>query len=375
MSELTMAWRSLCYRPIRSGLTALGLALAVGAVVALVGVAKRSEDAFLELYLRRGGDLVVQRAGGAVQLSNGVDQAVGDKIRRLPGVDRVVGCLMDMVSFEQADLFAVIVNGWAADSPVLEEVTLVEGRRLREGDRRAVMLGKTLATSLGKRVGDKIELYAELFDVVGVFNSFSVYESGAVFCPLAELQRLMNRPNHVTGYLVGVDQAAVAGHVEAIRRRIEALAPNLVALPSGEFVRNLAQIRVIRAMAWVTSLVALLIGAVGISNTMVMSILERQREIGALRALGWRTVSVVRLVGEESLLLCLVGAAAGSLLGIAATKGLSLAPMTAGLIDGRLSLTVIAQGVALALVAGLLGAIYPACWVARCAPLEALRQK
>ncbi|HEY5310957.1 MAG TPA: ABC transporter permease [Pirellulales bacterium] len=374
MFELTMVLKNVSLRPARSLLTVLGLAVAVGAVVALVGIATRFEDSFLDLYRRRGGDLVIQRAGGAVQLSSGIDESLGQRIRRLPGVNKVIGCLMDMISFEQADLFAVLVNGWSLDCPVLDEVTIVSGRRFRKGDRKVVMLGKTLAANLGKHVGDEVELYSEPFKVIGIFDSFSIFESGAVFVQLDELQQLMNRPHHVTGYIVGVDKTAGTDRVVELQRQIASMDPLLVVLPSAEFVRNIAQIRVIRTMAWITSLIALVIGTVGISNTMIMSILERRAEIGTLRAIGWRTLRVVRLVCSESLVLCLCGAALGSLLGVLATRVLAHLPMTSGLVDGQIGAAVIAEGFGLAILTGCLGAMYPAVWVSRWTPLEAMRR-
>ena len=376
MRQATIVCKNLWLRPLRTLLSISGLGIAVGAVVALVGVSQRFEQSFLELYNRRGGDLVVQRSGGAMQLSSGIDEQLGDKIRRLPDVTQVIGCLMDLVAFEQNDLFAVIVNGWAADCPVLDAVTVISGRRLEAGDHRAVMLGSVLAKNLNKQVGDTIELYGERFEVVGIFESFSVYESGAVFVLLDELQRLTNRPGHVTGYVVEVDKKSHSSDpVDEVRGEIEKLDPKLSVLPAGEFVHNIAQFKVVRAMAWVTSLVAIVIGAVNVANTMTMSVLERRSEIGMLRAIGWRRRRIVRLIVSESLLLCLLGAGIGGLLGWLVIQLLARVPATAGMIDGQLSLAVIWQGFLLALVAGLLGGAYPAWWAARLTPLAALRAK
>src|ERR1043165_9539962 len=96
-----IAVKSLLRRPARSALTAAGLAIAVAAVVALVGVSQSLESSFLDLYLKRGGDLVVQRRGGAVQLYKGIKLTIGNQIRQLPGVREVIGSLMDMVAFEE----------------------------------------------------------------------------------------------------------------------------------------------------------------------------------------------------------------------------------------------------------------------------------
>src|SRR5262249_16817694 len=129
-------------------------------------------------------------------------EALGPRIQSLPGVRQAVGSLMDVVAFEEYDLFAVIVNGWAPDSPVLDQVRTVAGRRLRAGDQQKVMLGEIVAKNLGKKVGDKVALYAEEFEVIGIFESFSIYESGAIFMLLSDQQRLMDRPHKVTGFVV-----------------------------------------------------------------------------------------------------------------------------------------------------------------------------
>src|SRR6185295_1787134 len=176
-----IAQKNLWRRPIRSVLTAAALAIAVAAVVALVGVSESLESSFLDLYTQQGGDLVVQRRGGAVQLSKGIKLTIGDQIRKIPDVKEVIGSLMDLISFEDQDLFMVIVNGWEADSPVLKRVHPVEGRRLREGDREAVMLGYILAANLGKHAGDHVQVYGQDCEVVGVLESFSVYENGGLF--------------------------------------------------------------------------------------------------------------------------------------------------------------------------------------------------
>ena len=100
-----IAAKNLLRRPFRSVLTVFGLAIAVASVVALVGVSQSLESSFLDLYLRRGGDLVVQRRGGAVELNKGIKASVGDQLRQLTGVREVIGSLMDMVTFEEQDLY------------------------------------------------------------------------------------------------------------------------------------------------------------------------------------------------------------------------------------------------------------------------------
>ena len=102
-----------------------------------------------------------------MQLSKGINLSFGDQIRKIAGVKEVIGSLMDMVAFEDHDLFMVIVNGWEADCPVLDRVRMVSGRRLQAGDGRSVMLGRILAANLGKKVGEHVKIYGQDFEVVG----------------------------------------------------------------------------------------------------------------------------------------------------------------------------------------------------------------
>jgi putative ABC transport system permease protein len=354
-----LAGLSLCRRPARSALTAAGLAIAVAAVVALVGLSQSLESSFLDLYTRRGADLVVQPRGGAVQLSKGLKLSVGDQIRAIPGVREVIGGLMDLIAFEDHDLFMVIVNGWEPTCPVLDRVHILSGRRLRADDGHAVMLGRILAANLGKQMGDHVQIYGQDFAVVGIFESFSVYENGAVFMLLYELQRQMDRPGEVTGFVVqAADKRPEA--IAAIRRQIEALDSGIHAMPCAEFVRSLAQMKLTRTMSWLTSIFAIVIGAVSVMNTMAMSVWERRGELAALRAMGWRTARVAWLILSESFLLALLGAFIGSMLGLGITVFLSYWKVTSGLVQGDISLRAMGEGLAVAMAIGLLGAAYPA---------------
>jgi putative ABC transport system permease protein len=368
-----VAFSNLRRRVPRSILTILGVGAAVAVVTSLVGVAESLESSFLALYNRRGTDLVVQRRGGTVQLSKGLPTALGERIRALPEAGQVIGGLMDMVTFEQAGLFMVIVNGWDADCPVLDRVKIVTGRRLQAGDERKTMLGKVLAAQLDKHPGDTIELYSQHFEVVGIFESFSIYENGAAFLLMNELQRQMDRPGQLTGYVV---QAQPPGDPAAIRRlqsKIEALDPNVAATPCAQFVHSLNQMQVARTMAGVVSGIAGVLGALGMLNNMAMSVFERRREFGVLRALGWRRWRIVWMVILESLWLAAGGAAIGLAVGLAVPRALTYWPPTAVLIQGDLSWTGISAGAGLALAMAVLGSSYPAYRCTRVSPISALR--
>jgi putative ABC transport system permease protein len=161
--------------------------------------------------------------------------------------------------------------------------------------------------------------------------------------------------------------------IARLRQKIEALDPAIAATPCAEFVHSLSQIRIVRTMSLVVSAIASLIGAIGVLNTMAMSVYERRGEIGALRAMGWPKSRVISLILLESLLLAAVASVVGVLGGIAMVQILAHWPATAVLIHGDVSWLSIVEGTLLALFMAAAGALYPAMRSAGLSPVEALQ--
>ena len=156
------------------------------------------------------------------------------------------------------------------------------------------MLGRILALNLGKKVGDDLDIAGEAFRVIGVYESNSLFESGALIVPLATLQRMMGREGQVTGFVIQ-SRSADPGAIADLRKRIEAEIAGVAATPARDYVRRDVQLRLAKVMAWATTVLALTLGSVGMLNTMIMAVFERTQEIGVLRALGWRRSRVLRL--------------------------------------------------------------------------------
>src|SRR6185369_7330890 len=120
-----------------------------------------------------------------------------------------------------------------------------------------------------KQPGDSLKVYGQEFKVVGIFESFSVYENGAVFMPVAELQKQMDRTGQVTGFVVRAADKDPPSIAE-ITRQINALDPQIVATPCDEFVSSISQMKIARTMSWITAMFAIVIGTIGVLNTIAM---------------------------------------------------------------------------------------------------------
>ena len=375
MRGWTMIARNLAQRRVRTALTVSGLAIGIAAVVALLGVAWGFERSFLAIYEAKGIDLVVVRAGVSDRLTSSLDAGLAGKLRRIPGVRDAAGSLMDAVSFEEANLVSVLVNGWEAGSLLFKGIRLLDGRPFRADEPKGAMLGRFLALNLGKKVGDPVNIVGEPFRVVGIFESDNLLENGGLIIPLKAHQKMMGREGQVTGFVVAAEHPDDRAALDDLGKRIERELPGTAVSPARDYVQGDMQIRLAKTMAWSTSVVALLLGALGVLNTMVMAVFERTREIGILRALGWKRRRVLALILGESLALGLIGALLGTGLAFAGVRALAALPSTGGFISPHLPPAAVAVGLGLGVSLSVVGGLYPALRGAGLDPTEALRHE
>lgn len=376
MRLIKLVYRNVTRRPIRSALTVTGMAIAVAAVVALVGIADGFQRSFRDLYQGHGVDIVVVRARAADRMASELNQTIGDQIAEIEGVATVQPALFDAISMEKEGLYGIVVQGVTPEAAANRDQMMVEGRALRDGDTRVAMLGHMLARNLGKHVGDRVEIYeGEFFEVIGIYDRRNIFENGSMILPLKQLQDLLGQEGQVTMFNVALRQPSGAPTVQKTVEAIEAKGLGLSALSTDEYVATDPKIQAATAMAWSTSAIALLVGGIGMLNTMMVSVFERTSEIGVLRAIGWRRSRIVRMILLESGLLSIAGAAIGTGIALVLTYGLSRAPASSILVGPGIRPQVIAQGFLIAASIGVLGAIVPALRAARLVPTIALRSE
>jgi putative ABC transport system permease protein len=143
----------------------------------------------------------------------------------------------------------------------------------------------------------------------------------------------------------------------------------------GEAVKVDTSSRVILDVGWVVSVLALIVGGIGVTNTMAMSVFERVHEIGILRAVGWRGRRIAALILSEAVGIALVALAIGLGVGILGAHLFTAQTGLSSLVSPRFTPGVFAWGLAFALGVALLGAAYPTVRALRLSPIEALRRE
>ena len=373
MSFFTIAIKNILRRPGRSVLTAMGGAIGIAAVVTLVSLAQGFEKSWSEAYQARGADLMVGRFTTQRPIPSPFPVTVRAEILKIPEVGEAGGALTDLISIEEAP--SIIIHGWEPGSFVWDHLTLLEGRWPANDEERTVVLGNIAAEILGKSLGDTVQIEALEYRVCGLFASPALTENGSVVMALKQLQEATGREGLVNSILIRFRPDAGPEADARVRARVRERLNGFGAYSAGEAVRHNIGIQAAKAMTLATSLVALVIGSVGIMNTILMSVIERFHEIAVLLALGWRRRRIVRMILIESVLVSVVGGLAGIALGFLALSGLQLAPWFRGKIETEPSAALLVLALLISAGMGAFGGLYPAWRGARVLIVEGLHHE
>ena len=371
LSFTGFAWKNLWRRRLRTLLTLGGITMAIGAFVALVGFSRAFEHEWMRMYTSSGIDIAVVQTNF---LNSSLDQSLGPRISATPDVAQVAPMIFNLMDLTP-DVNA-LAFGWLADSYELDSITLISGHRFRDGQPEA-LLGDLLAQNLKMKPGDSLPIQGMNFTVTGVYRGGTALEAGAVILPLDQMQTITGMQGKVTAFHVKL-RPAPAGesqdqYVKRASAEIEAVLPGIRAVPAAERAANNQLVALAHSVAWGTSLIALLVGILGIANTMAMSVFERTREIGILRSLGWKRRHVILLILTEATALGLAGGLIGIAVGWGALRLLSTLPQPASIVSSSVSPYHLLESLLIGIASGLLAGAFPAWRGARLSPVEALR--
>jgi ABC-type antimicrobial peptide transport system permease subunit len=369
-----MIWKNLAGRRTRTLLTVFGIAIGVAAVVALGALADGFISGYSAISGGSGADLLVVQDEALDIVFSAVDQEVGPVLAGLSGVEQLSEMIYTFASTEGAPFF--IVYGYDPDGFAIQNFKLIEGEPLSERASgrggKPLLLGRAAAADLDKHVGDTFRLYESAYRIVGIYETGKPFEDGAAVVRLEDAQIISGKPHQVNAFLLKVRDGA---DIERLRGRIEQRFPDVTATTSADFTDEQDMLQYVHVFTGAVSLIAILIGGVGVMNTMLMSVFERTREFGVLRAVGWRPRRVLLMVLSESLLLSGLGGVVGVLIGVLAVKSVTNVPTLNSFLPATFPPALMAQGIGVALGLGLVGGGLPAWRASRLLPAEAMRSE
>ncbi|MFC2030543.1 FtsX-like permease family protein [Chloroflexota bacterium] len=361
-----MTLRNLWRRRTRTILTTLAIGVGIAAIVALGGIMEGFGSGFGSIALGSDVDLMALEADASDMGYSSIDERVGARLSGLSEVESVSGIGFAFATMEEMPIFFMM--GYHPREAAIEHFRIVEGQPLATG--RQIIVGRQAAEALGTEVGETLRILESAFRVVGIYETGTAWEESGGVITLRDAQRLSGRPHQVTMYGIKLRDP---GQAEALKERLDSDFPEIDVSLSSEFAENIPDLEASQAMVQQISFLAVLIGGVGMLNTMLMSVLERTREIGVLRALGWRRRQVMDMILREALALGVIGGIFGILLGIGLAWSLSLIPAVGGFMEAQYSAELLLTAITVAVVTGVVGGLYPSWRATRMQPIEALR--
>ncbi|MEN4006473.1 MAG: ABC transporter permease [Methanobacteriaceae archaeon] len=352
----------------RTALAVVGIAIGIATIVAL-GIITDGLKTSMEETLRAGeSDFMVMESGVADMLFSSIDYKRVEELKNTTGIQDVVGVLLAVYPVEGTPIF--VVTGINSDALPFAGVSMVEGKGFAE-DKDEIIIGRVASQQLDKKLGDTLEIAGRKFKITGIYETGDFQRDVGAFMSLNRLQELEGREDEVTMMFATLDEDA---DLKEVTNRIDDTYENeLITIKSLEEFGDIdLGLRMIDTVSWAISLLTIVIGAIGIINTMIMSVYERIREIGILKAVGWTNKRIVEMILGESLVITLLASFVGITMGLVAIQLLLLLGME-GVIEPVYRMDTFLKALGVAFFVGLIGGFYPAYRASRLPPTEALR--
>jgi putative ABC transport system permease protein len=380
-------------RKLRAALSALGIAIGVAAIVAVLGLAASSQSGLLAEIARLGTNLLTVTNGQTLSGATAeLPVTAPGMISRLPGVLTVqdTGSVTGYSVYKSPLIPRIHTNGLSVDAatlglPTVAGTSVAQGRYLNAATARepVAVLGYTTAQLLGiDRVLPGMRIWVTgtsgtaggWFYVTGILNhdTYAPEIDTAVMVGFPAAEKYLGFDGHPSAiYVRTVDTAAATTAVDnLLGEQANPANPSQVNVsqPSLALTAAADAKGALDTLFLGLGAVALLVGAIGVANIMIISVLERRSEIGLRRALGATRGQIRAQFLAEAILLSLVGGAAGVVAGVAATTGYARGHGEAVVIPPEAW----AGGLAAAVIIGALAGLLPAIRAARLSPTQAL---
>ena len=383
------------HRKTRAWLTIIGIVIGITAIVSLISIGQGVKEAMNEQFEMMGTNKLIVMPKAFLSGATVLTERDLEEIRKVKGVYEAAGLVFRTTPVKYgSELKSVYLTGLPTDKSrkIIEEmqnIKVVQGRFLERGDEKKAVVGYSLHSRkyFGKniKIGDKLIINNQEFEVVGLLDSFGSQEDDKnVFVPMEDARAIFNDEEGLDIIYVevseGVNQKEVANRIERSLRKlhnVEEGSEDFDVQTSDELLRTVNSILVVVQVIFVgIASISLLVGGVGVMNTMYTAVLERVREIGVMKAVGARNVDVLLIFLIESGMLGLVGGLIGASLGVFIAKSIEkIATQQFGtaLLKVHISPILIIGSILFSFVVGALSGLAPAYQASKLKPIEALR--
>jgi putative ABC transport system permease protein len=310
-----------------------------------------------------------------------LNASIAEQIKSLPNVYAVSPQITEVVIVN--DTWAPI---WGIDPSTFNEaaggLNIVEGRALNKNEADVAVLGKSLFDALNASLGSQVRVNARppeennvTLTVVGVYETGVFVTDRGLYASIDVSRNLTESLGEVSSILIKADNP---NNVQAISSEIAVLFPETRVVAISTITERTSQLlNTLTVFLGTLGIVALVAGSFGVINTMLISVIERTREIGTMKAIGAKSLTVLKVFVSEAFLLGCLGGIGGVAIGslvstLIGSLSINVLP-TAGNVSPLLTLPNMALSFLLGLITGVVAGLYPAWRAARMKPVEALK--
>jgi putative ABC transport system permease protein len=358
---------NLLRRLARTIFTASGIAVGVATIVALLSFTQGLKETAAGFVHLGGSDLGVFQANVSDPTASVLPESMVARLAARPEVARATPLLL-LVEAVPADASAIVFGAEPAGF-FSHGLVIVSGRRAAPGSQE-LLIGDRMAAHLHLAPGRTLLVKGRAIPIAGIYHSGILFEDSGAVLALAAAQQLAGRPHETTD--VVVELAAGTRAADAARSIERAFPGTQTITDPGQALRAGANSTLISKAILVIVVIALIVGAISVANTMAMSIMERQRELGLLSTVGWSPLRVASLILGEGVAVSILGAAAGLLVGVIGSGLLVRALGVSSYVSPSVTAWGLGRGLLVGVAIGVLGGIYPAWRVTQMRPLRAL---
>ena len=369
MTWLLQAFTSVRRRPGRTLLTALGTALGIATIVALLAVAggaKHSAGSFLHLGRS---DMGLFQKDAADPTTSILSTSLIPKLEHTPGIADATPLVLlvgDVPNAPSAIVFGADRTGFLTNRLVFSSGHMFNAPN-------QIVVGDEFAKQLHVAVGNELTVHHRKMHVVGIYHIGVFYQDTGAFIPLKTAQAISGRQQEATTIPIKLD---VGTRASVARRTITQRFPGISIIGDAEeATRAGANGQLISKAALVIAVLALMIGGIGVINTMLMAVIERRSEFALLSAVGWSGPQIAGRVIVEGVITTIIGAALGLVLGTIGAQLLVNALGAQDFVAPQITAWDLGYALLVGVLIGVLGGLYPAWRAAHMSPAYILAQR
>ena len=387
---VTFAWNGMAHRGLRSWLTIIGIVIGVAAIVSLITLGQGMQNAVEEQFEKlgiRNIRIIPGSLSGPPSAFFVLDNEIIDKTEAVGVVEYVDKVMIGsgVLGFNNQEKF-VTVMGYdvaLADKGFADvDINAESGRLFLPGDRGVLIVGSNIGKNLFDRqisAKNRIDLNNEKFRVIGIFSETGTDIDDRVYVPLKDAREMFNRPNDINILVVHVkDGIDINDAQQTIERELLRSFDDedFDILTPAQILNEInAILGAIQSVVAGIAAISLLVGAVGIMNSMFTSVLERTRDIGLMKAVGARNFHIAAIFLTEAGIMGTIGGVLGILFGMTLAYGVGFAAKASGfpLLSIKLDPFTVLVALVVSFVVGAIAGLLPAMQAAGLKPVDALR--